>query len=174
MVGPCRVSLGVLASLLLIPSVHASNGCLIVPPMPRSYYWPAGDPYGCPSHVKVIPVGNSCEAVPIPPPPRQTTEPPMEKKNDLRAPIINSTRSLGGSYSPGPTPASKERCQVGFWNLTGRDVTLTIDGKSWPLPKNRKITVELEYQFIWQADRGAQQVERVPDHQATHEVAVRD
>ena len=54
--------------------------------------------------------------------------------------------------------------------MTNRDVKLTIDGKSWIVPKDRSLTLDLDRAFAWQFDGGSQQVERIPDGQTTHEV----
>jgi hypothetical protein len=172
MAGSWRISLAVLATFFfLMPSASAFNGRVGYWPTPsvgHSCYWPSGSYYYCPPPVTVLRLADTCAAVPTPAPPSQTLEPP------LRAPVINSTRSLGGSYDATPAPSAKDRCQVGFWNLSGRDVMLTIGGKTWALAKNRKVTLELQREFSWQADRGPQEVERVPENQSTHEVVVRD
>jgi hypothetical protein len=81
---------------------------------------------------------------------------------------------IDGTYASNATPStSKDRCRVGFWNLTGRDVTLTIDGKSWTLAKDRATTLELDRRFTWQADRQAERAVSVPKGQSTYEVVIR-
>jgi hypothetical protein len=174
MAGSWRISLGVLASFLfVIPSARAFTGGYT--PCPSYYYMPTPYYYYSPK-VTVIPLDQSCDSIPVPAPPSPTNEPPLrstsEKKASLdpRAPVINTTRSLGGS----PSTSSKDRCKVGFWNLTGRDVTLTIAGKSWTVARNRTITLDLEHEFSWQTNEGPQQAERVPDGNATHEVVIRE
>lgn len=167
MPGFWQVSTG--ASLLsLVSAIEAfagGPGCW--PPIYPIYSWPVPT-YVYPGGVRVIPLVNSCETVPPPPMPPQSKEPPLQKQpQGLKPPRIDSTRSLSGADN-------KEQCSVGFWNLTGRDVTLTIDGKSVMMAKNRKITVELNRQFDWQADNGMQRMERVPVGQTTFEVVVRE
>jgi hypothetical protein len=170
MAGSWRIQLGVVASsLVVIGSAEAyggRSGCWPMPAISSNHSWPAPQ-YVYPRGVRVIPLENSCEPVPPPPMPPQTKEPPLQKQPALKPPLIDSTRSLSGS-------ANTERCSVGFWNLTGRDVTLTIDGKSFALAKNRKITVTLARQFSWRTDNGPQQIERVPASQSTYDVAVRE
>ena len=155
MAGSGRIAVGVLVIFIaVIPTLDGSPGCFSVRPAPSvSYYWPAPYYYSYPRAVTVIPLEDSCEAAPTPPPPSQTLEPPLQPKQPkavaaMKAPLISTTRSLGGTFTPG----SKERCKVGFWNLTGRDVTLTVDGKSRSLPKNRSVTLDLEHQFTWQIE----------------------
>jgi hypothetical protein len=63
--------------------------------------------------------------------------------------------------------------RVGFWNITGRDVTLSIDGRTRNLAKDRAITVDVERSFTWQVNDGALHTERVPTEQNTFEVIIR-
>lgn len=111
-------------------------------------------------------------ARPTPAPPSQSPEPPMNKavSNEFKAPIIVTTHSQGDSPAP---PLRKDRCRVGFWNLTGRDVTLTVDGKAWTLQRDRATTVELDRQFTWQSDNQSQRNVIVPEGQSTFEVVIR-
>lgn len=104
------------------------------------------------------------------PPSGKTAEPPLDPK---RAPVIIESRSFGGAFLPqGPAP-SAGRCRVGFWNVTGRDVTLTVNGQARTLSKDRALTVELDRTFGWQIDSGAAHAERVPDEQTSFEVIIR-
>jgi hypothetical protein len=128
-----------------------------------SYYYAQPYYYYCPSAPLVIPVP---DARPTPAPPSQTKEPPMQKAtSDALPPVILATHA---------SPVGKDRCRVGFWNLTGRDVTLTIDGKARTLPKNQEVTLELASQFAWQIDQQAQHIERVPTGQGVFEVVIRE
>lgn len=101
----------------------------------------------------------------------QSKEPPTMGGDLLKkAPTIIESRSLGGSYAQGST---KERCKVGFWNLTGRDVTLKVDGQLRMLAKDRAVTLELDRAFVWQIDQRDSVSERVPEEQPFHEVILR-
>ena len=152
------------------------------------YYVPAYSYYYCPpvrvapvsiapvtfAPVPSVPLRSGIYAVPSAAPPSQTTEPPLAKppmppakaSDDPRLPLIVTARSDSGS--------AKDLCRVGFWNLSGRDRTLTIEGKSWTLPKDRTITLDVDRRFAWQLESRAQRLERVPDGQATHDVVIRD
>ena len=111
----------------------------------------------------------------------QTPPPPMlprMKSSDTRdlsaAPTVVAARSLSGNASaPGVLPVPKELCRVGFWNLTGRDVTLVVDGRSHILAKDRAVTLDLRHRFTWRIDTSAEKTEQVGDDQTTHEVVVR-
>ena len=154
-------------------------------------------PYYCPAPV-IVP--RPALAVPTPAPPSrvlpavtvpqtvapqtvvpQSTEPPVQKSTmppagpgagpapaEKRAPVITESRRADTTASA----SSDGRCKVGFWNLTGRDVTVTVDGTPRPLPKDRAITLELGRSFRWQMDDGPARTESVPDSQTTHEVVL--
>ncbi len=98
-------------------------------------------------------------------------EPPTSADMMKKGPTIIESRSLGGAYAQ--LGNAKERCKVGFWNLTGRDVTLKIDGQPRVLAKNRAMTLDLERSFTWQLDLGDAVTERVPEEQPFHEVILR-
>ena len=135
--------------------------------------------YYCPplAAPRVIPVP---DARPTPAPPSPTGEPPLQKmiekkvSNDARMPIIVTSHAVGGNFVPGTMPLAKDRCRVGFWNLSGREVTLMIEGKSWTLAKDRAVTLDLERQFSWQIEGRSQHAERVSDGQASHEIVIRE
>jgi hypothetical protein len=97
-------------------------------------------------------------------------EPPVLGDTKKKGPIITESRSQSAAYAGGD---SRERCKVGFWNLTGRDVTLKVDGQERVLPKNRAITLTLERSFAWQIDQGDSVSEHVPEGQPFHEVVLR-
>lgn len=185
MAGTSRLVLGVFSVFLFLAgSADAFGGRFLGWRSPTYYRTPAYlsyrlDPY-CPPLVLPVPDARQMQklAVPTaaPPSPIQGTEPPLQKKtsNDPRMPVITTAHSLPSGFVPGTSPLPKERCRVGFWNLSGREVTLTIDGKTWTLPKDRSVTVDLDRQFSWQVVGQPLHVERVADGQASHEVLIRE
>jgi hypothetical protein len=98
-----------------------------------------------------------------------TKEPPLMGDAKKKGPTVTETRSKSGGYAA----TTGDRCKVGFWNLTGRDVTLKIDGRQQTIPKNRSLTLDLNRSFAWQMDQGETVTERVPDEQTAHEVLLR-
>ena len=185
MAGAWRLSLCVVTvSLLAATSANAFGSRLGSwrSPATVSYYYVVPYYYYCPPLPMVIPVPAATRpgyAIPTPAPPSATGEPPLQKVpakavNDPRLPVIVTSHALGGSHLPGAAPLPKDRCRVGFWNLSGRDVTLLIDGKAWKLSKDRAVTLDLDRQFAWQIQGGTQRVERVPEGLATHEVLIRE
>lgn len=99
----------------------------------------------------------------------QSTEPPTQS-NSKQPPKIVESRSLGGAQV---TSKDQDRCKVGFWNVSGKDVSLTIDGQAKTLAKNRALTVELGRVFVWQIDQREPTTEQVPADQAFYEVIIR-
>jgi hypothetical protein len=120
-------------------------------------------------------------AVPTPAPPsKHTAEAPLGTRVEM--PLADKDVKLPAIAKPGPTvfelrpnvsPPAKERCRVGFWNLTGRDVTLVVDGKSQLLPRDRAVTLELPREFSWQIDQQPARSERVANEKASHEIVIR-
>ncbi len=184
MAGTSRLVFGVLASLLVLTSTAQAFGGRLAGWRSSTYYraptaysvWI--DP-SCLSMPMVLPVPNAGPAqrlaIPTAAPPSPTAEPPLQKKTsgDPRMPVISTSHSLPSDFVAGAVPLSKERCRVGFWNLSGRDVTLNVDGKAWTLAKDRSITLDLDRQFSWQIVGQALHVERVADAQPAHEVLIR-
>lgn len=98
-----------------------------------------------------------------------TKEPPLH--NQRKAPTITESRSVGGAYAG--VGVVLPRCKVGFWNLTGKEITVRVEGKDQVLPKDRAVTIELDRQFSWQAPGREQTMERVPEDQNVYEVIIR-
>jgi hypothetical protein len=156
---------------------------------PVVYSYPA-----CPVPVIAAPVMTAPTtpyAVPraAPPSPRESAEPPTSSSKK-QAPTINEMRSNSGTAHPlTPTPlpqgergrgegASKypsvdDRCRVGFWNVSGRDVTIKVNGESRRLPRNRAVTLELPRDFVWQLEDREVRREQVPSGQPTFEIILR-
>jgi hypothetical protein len=148
-------------------------------PAPGWYYCvPAPMPYAtvpAPVPQRSMPKVKSL-AEPTPAPPSSTpasrspttSEPPTIQK---RAPTVFEARS--GTRAAQAAQASQDRCKVGFWNVTGQDVTLTIDGKSRMLAKDRAVTVDLGRDFTWQITGREPRQERVPEEMNVFEVILR-
>jgi hypothetical protein len=160
MAGSWRVVLGIAVFLSLHASAHAFGECMGY--APSYYYWGPTYYYYAPSP-RVIPVPDAKA--------KSTSEPPLRKLDKTagdRAPVIITAHALAANKS------SKERVKIGFWNLTGRDITITIEGKTRALVKNRSVTLELDREFSWRVDGRPDHVERVPDGMVVYEVLVRD
>jgi hypothetical protein len=111
-------------------------------------------------------------AVPTAAPPSsgsQTAEPPLVQ-GTVKAPKVTESRFQGGTKV---VKAEGHCCQVGFWNVSGRGLTLTIDGKKQVLARNQNLTLRLARQFSWQVDQGGVQTEQVPADKNTLEIVIR-
>jgi hypothetical protein len=186
-----RVALSICTLLLLSSATRAQAVYDVCSCMPAVYYYV--DPqwfYGWDYYPTAI---ADTPLAPTPPPreasrrkprvmPLAAEEPPLpatKKAEDKVAPPAFEKRAprVTESRQPGlqaPRPATEARCQVGFWNLSAHDVTLTVDGRPRMLPKDRAITLELPYRFVWQVDQRPAQTEQIPVGQTAHEVVIRD
>jgi hypothetical protein len=123
-----------------------------------------------PVAVNVVPY-----AQPKPAPASESGEPPLPKTG-LGPPKVSESRSFTiGDAKAAPPAAGKDQtvCQVGFWNITGRDVRVTVDGTAHTVPRDRSITLTLNREFSWQMEGQAPHKERVPDDKGTHEIVIR-
>jgi hypothetical protein len=103
-------------------------------------------------------------AVPKPAPPSQTSEPPV---NLNTRPIIRDARS------PGAENPARDRCNVGFWNLSGLDIKIKVNGASRVVPRDRAIMLDLGRDFVWHVDGREPQRVLVPQERNTHEIVLR-
>lgn len=157
MAGTWRVLAGVVATLICAaaPADALGGGCWwYAPPAVSYYYYPPVYYYYYP---RVFAVPDAAPASP---------KADTQKASSDKAPVIIATR--------GTASVAGERLKIGFWNLTGRDITLTVEGKSRTLAKNRSLSLELGREFSWQVERAPAHIERVPEGLAVHEVVIRD
>jgi hypothetical protein len=92
------------------------------------------------------------------------------------APAVSESRSFYESFGvqPGATDkTSPNHCAVGFWNLTGRDVTLSIDGKPQIVPQGKNLRLQLGRQFVWQIGGHEAQTEKIPIENSGVEIVLR-
>ena len=142
-----------------------------------SYYVPAWPIYVAPAAVctptVIVPAPAApLYAVPTPAPPSQTVEPPAIKTRS-NLPTVSESYSGSALKTVQVGSAGKERIQVGFWNVSGRDVTLTINGRAYFLPRNRSITLALSRRFTWHIDQRTLRTENVPQENSTLEIVLR-
>jgi hypothetical protein len=126
----------------------------------------------CAAPLMVMP---SPYARPFAAPPSSTREPPLDKKS-LPPPKVTESRSYPLTEDkslPAVDVTGKGVCRVGFWNITGRDVTLSVNGKAVIVPANRNVTLSLGRQFSWQMEGQTAHDERVPEDKAAHEIVLR-
>ena len=93
-----------------------------------------------------------------------------------KGPAVSESRSFYESFSVQPPSTDKpsaDRCAVGFWNLTGRDVTLSVDGKPQIIPQGKSLKLQLGRQFVWQIGGHEAQTEKVPMENSGVEIVLR-
>ncbi|MBM4067538.1 MAG: hypothetical protein FJ271_01130 [Planctomycetes bacterium] len=108
-------------------------------------------------------------ATPQAAPPSQSNEPPMAATK--KGPTITESRSLGGNYASMDDKTGPLR--VGFWNISGKDVNLKVNGETHLVPRNRTLNLRLDRSFIWQAGTNDAKQEQIAESQTTHEVILR-
>lgn len=144
-----------------------------------SYYAPAWPVYVAPAPVVCAPFiavtapAGPLYAVPTPAPPSQTVEPPVIQTGSYSRQTVTETYPGTALKTVQVGGAGKDRVQVGFWNVSGRDLTLTIDSRAYVLPRNRSVTLDLGRQFTWRIDQRALQNENVPEGNSTMEIVLR-
>jgi hypothetical protein len=69
---------------------------------------------------------------------------------------------------------SSDRCKVDFWNLTGRDLVLRIDGGAPKvLPRGKSLPVQVGRQFTWQVDGREAQATPIEGREAALQIVIR-
>ncbi len=174
-----HVGAALLCTALLSPPAGAWVSYYVAPtvvyPAPAPYCYPAPLPVQAswtyaypPTYVMPLTV---TPAVPTPAPPSKLPKVQMPPAQETKAPapVVTEARSMTGT----PPALAKDRCRVGFWNLTGKDVTLVVDGKARTLPRDRAVTLELAREFVWQVDQQPARSEHVAENKSAHEVVIR-
>jgi hypothetical protein len=160
-----------------------ANGWNHGSPQPVRYYYfgtppvyVAPVPY-CPVQGQPVPVYTPPYANPTPAPPsrKETKEPPLGQGSPGGPRVIESR-----TYSPSDIAPvkhvevrSQDACKIGFWNVSGADVNLIVDGKTHMIPNNRNLTLTLSRAFTFQVNALEPRSERVPDEKTTHEIVIR-
>jgi hypothetical protein len=128
----------------------------------------------CPVPAVAPAVIGGAYAQPQPAPP-SGKEPPLSKKTS-EPPKVNESQSFSlgeGKAIPVATNGNGTGIRVGFWNVSGRDVKLTVAGKTYNVPRDRNVTLVLNRSFTWQVDSKESVTERVPDETSSHEIVIR-
>jgi len=145
------------APVAVAPVVAVNPAPVVCPPAPV----PVATPYPAP------PSGVRTAEPPVVPPPAQ----PMPRAPGVRESGYSEAYTGGGSGG-GVRPAG-QRVSVSFWNLTGRDLTLTAGGQTAALPRGKCVTLSLNREFVWQANGREPKLERVPPSESALEVLIR-
>jgi hypothetical protein len=95
---------------------------------------------------------------------------------DKSKPEVSESRSYYESFSvrsPSTDKTLGDRCTVGFWNLTGHDVTVSIEGQARPLPRGKSLKLQVGRQFVWRVEGHEAQNETVPIENSGIEIVLR-
>lgn len=146
-----------------------------------SYYVPVGPRvvYPLPPVFVAPPITVSPYATPVVAPASVSAEPPLadSPRASVGESASTSQRPAGSFYSvllgPRGMERSDGRCSVAFWNLTGRTLSLRIDGRDHVLSAGRSLTLDLPRSFAWQVSGREPEATRIAGESTTAEVLIR-
>lgn len=165
---PAPVSCVPVVTLAVYPLCVPLPGCP-VPPSPH----PAGPTYAPPTAAPPS-AGPSTPEPPLATPPapaKPAAAPPS------RAPGFGESTSFFDTYpvaSPGGANRPADRYNVDFWNLTGNDLVLRIDGEPpLVLPHNKDLPVTTARQFTWQVEGREKRTTRIQNGETALQIVIR-
>lgn len=137
----------------------------------------------------LVPVEQPRPAQPTPAPP-STKEPPLAKdppaevkpvpeKKVQEPPRVLESKSFSIEDGKGQKPApavdvtNKGVCSVGFWNVSGKDVTIVVEGKTHTVPRDRNLVLPLGREFSWHIEGQSARTEAVPEGKLAYEIVIR-
>lgn len=91
-------------------------------------------------------------------------------------PGVGESRSFYDAYGVAVREESTrtpEHVTIGFWNHSGKDMVLKVDGQPRTLARGQSVLLTLPRQFVWQIDERQPQNETVPAGQAGVDVVIR-
>jgi hypothetical protein len=183
-----RANFGLFRRPLTTTTTYYYPAPVVVPAYP-AYYYPAytapAVPVCPPPTPPVAAAPSRLYATPAPAPPSGTAEPPLAPGRSSAEPprpgvnVQSESRKVSaGLYdtyfvgSPGGRAAG-DRCAVMFWNLSGRDMTLTVDGRTVSLPARQSLRLDLRRDFTWGVLGREPQRQQVPETEGGLEVVIR-
>jgi hypothetical protein len=107
----------------------------------------------------------------VPQAPKSPAPPSPTRSSDVR-----ESRSYYDAYAGSPRDSTKpagDRCTIGFWNLTGGNLTIKVDGQARSLPQGKNLQVEAGRQFIWQVEGRDPQRESIAAGESALEIVIR-
>ena len=73
----------------------------------------------------------------------------------------------------GAAPAAADRCAVIFWNLSGRNLELTVGGQVRSVPSGKNLRLDLAREFDWTVAGRDVERQKVPPQEAGVELVIR-
>jgi hypothetical protein len=163
-----------------VPPGRVVDPCAGAPAVTTTRNGPGPQWYAKPSPA---PPSATAAEPPLAPPASANPNPPSipkETKSPLPVPEssagITESKSYYDAYVAAvvcATPPVRGKAKIGFWNLSPRDLTLTVDGQVHLLKKGRSLKLELDRQFVWKVGEHKPQMEQVPDQVPGLELVIR-
>jgi hypothetical protein len=151
-----------------------------------SYYYPAPICWQpCPIYMPICPPPGPGSAAPAPP--GGAPEPPLAAPTAAPPsagpispgkgqPEVSESRSFYESFgvqSPSTDKPPADRCALGFWNLTGRDLTVSVAGQAHIVLRGKTLKLQVGRQFAWRLEGHEPQNETVPMENSGVEIVLR-
>jgi hypothetical protein len=117
-------------------------------------------------------------ATPVPAPPSDGPVVPARPAEPAmpRIPAVSESHSYYDAYAVAPRtsgrPASGQFA-VGFRNLSGRAVTLQVEGQARTLLAGQTLSMQLPRRFAWQVQGRESQSQLVPEGESALEIVLR-
>jgi hypothetical protein len=123
-----------------------------------------------PQRIYATPTPAPSESNPMPP-----AAAPSTKPEGAATPGVKESSSYYGSLATAGSgdPSRLDRCSIGFWNGTQREVTLKVQGQLYRLPAGRGLTLDLPRRFIWQMEDREPKLEELPSSQSALDIVMR-
>jgi len=140
-----------------------------------SYYYPSYYPAYVPAYAPVVMPTPGFVPAPAPVYATPTPAPPCPPPAATPSPAVTPPPAVRESQSNYPTTARSvsTTAKVSFWNYSGRDVKLRVDGETRTIAAGRGLTLELPRDFVWQVDERTPETERVPSREPALEIVIR-
>jgi hypothetical protein len=93
-----------------------------------------------------------------------------------KAAAVSESHSSFDAYAVVPRAADRpagDWCSVAFWNLTGRDLTVQVEGQDHYVPRGKNVRLDLGRQFVWRVEDRAAETEKVPANDSAVEIVIR-
>jgi hypothetical protein len=87
--------------------------------------------------------------------------------------VIESRSFYPTTAKQGASSSATSGAKVGFWNLSARDVTLQVSGKTHYLKAGQSLKLDLPRRFLWKVGDREIQTEEVPNQVPGVEIVIR-
>jgi len=176
---------GAIIAILVLPWSGFAHGLSGWRSGAMSYYYPVPmcwEP--CPIYLPVCPPtggtfpGPRPVGVPEPPLAAPTAAPPSAGpiSPGKSQPEVSESRSFYESFGVRSQSKDKllaDRCSVGFWNLTARDLTVSVEGQNHIVLQGKTLKLQVARQFAWRMEGHEPQNETVPMENSGVEIVLR-